>query len=104
MGQKEKSSASFDYLVSRGEQRRRDGQAERSGGLQIDYQLKLSGLLYRQIARLGALQNLIHVGGAAAYHLRKAHPIGHQTPGIDPFPRPEYARQALLRSEVDDLF
>src|SRR5215831_9064312 len=74
-------SALFDHLVSSSEERGWNGQAERSGGLQIDYQLKPSGLLYRQIARLGALQNLIHVGGTDASSQQRP---PHRTTGIDP--------------------
>jgi hypothetical protein len=62
-------------------------------------------MFYRQITRLGALQNLIHVGGGAARDLRNAHSsIGHQTPVIDPFSHLEHARQALLQSHGPSVF
>src|SRR6266581_9297581 len=53
---------SFDHLVGAGEQHRRHFEAERFRSLEIDNQLELGWLLDRQIGRLGALQDLIHVG------------------------------------------
>src|SRR5262249_55758665 len=40
----------FDHLVGAGEQRWRDGQAERLGGDQIDDEIELGRLLDRQVA------------------------------------------------------
>jgi hypothetical protein len=48
---------SFDHLIGGGGQRFRDGKAERLGGLQVDDQLDLHGLLHRQIGGLFALEN-----------------------------------------------
>ena len=48
---------SFDHLVGAAEQRERDGEAERLGGLQVDDQLDLGGLLDWQVGRLLALEN-----------------------------------------------
>ena len=40
----------LDHLIGSGQQRFRDGEAERLGGFQIDGQFDLRGLLYRQDA------------------------------------------------------
>ena len=41
----------LDHLVRRGQQRFRDGEAERLGGLEVDDKLDFYHLLHRQIAR-----------------------------------------------------
>ncbi len=45
----------FDHLVSAGEQRRRNGQAERFGGLQVDDEVVLHRRLHRQVGGFLAL-------------------------------------------------
>src|SRR6516162_10248720 len=46
---------SLDHLISGGQQRFRDGEAERLGGLEVDDQFELGGLLHRQIGWFLAL-------------------------------------------------
>jgi hypothetical protein len=53
----------FDDLVGAGEQRRRHGEAERFGSLQVDDQLKFRGLLNRKITGLFALEDAVDVSG-----------------------------------------
>jgi hypothetical protein len=43
-------------LVSGGQQRFRDGEAERLGGLEVDDEFELCRLLDRQVGRFGALR------------------------------------------------
>jgi hypothetical protein len=47
-------------LIRPQEQRRRDGEAERFRGLHIDHKLELPRLLDRQVAGLGALEDLVY--------------------------------------------
>src|SRR5258708_7927651 len=47
----------FDDLVGACEQRERDGDAERLGGLEVDDEFDLRGLLDRQVGRLFASEN-----------------------------------------------
>ena len=58
-------AASFDQLVSGGEQRLRDGQAERFGGLKVDGQYELCWKFDRQIVSLGTFQNPVNVVGGS---------------------------------------
>src|SRR5262245_18501244 len=55
-------------LIRPQQQRRRDGEAEGFGRLEIDDESKLGWLLYRQISGLRALENLVHVNGREAEH------------------------------------
>ena len=48
--------ALFDHLVGAREQRWRDGEAERLGGLEIDHQLVFGRCLHRQVGRLLAFK------------------------------------------------
>ena len=54
---------SLDHLIRPLQERRRDRQAERLGGLEVDHQLELRRLLDGQVAGLGALEDLVDVGG-----------------------------------------
>jgi hypothetical protein len=48
-----------------------DRQAEGLGGLEVDHQLELRGLLYGEIGRLRPFQDLVHVGGGAMSPTRR---------------------------------
>ena len=52
----------LDHLVGPPQHRLRDRQPQRLGGLEIDDQLELGGLLDGQVAGLGALEDFVHVG------------------------------------------
>ena len=51
----------FDHLVGTCQRRGRDRESKRFGGPEIDRQLILGGGLHREIARLIALKDSIHV-------------------------------------------
>ena len=47
-------------------------------GFQIDEQLELRRLLYRQVGRLGSLQDSIHVARSAAPAVHLVRPVVHE--------------------------
>jgi hypothetical protein len=58
-----------DHLIRLEEDVRGDRQVKGLGGLEIDDQLELGGLLYGQIARLRSFQNLVDVYGGPSKEL-----------------------------------
>src|ERR1700752_531149 len=56
---------SLDQLIRLEQHRWRDRQAERLRRREVDDELKLGGLLDGQVAGLGALEDLVDVGGGA---------------------------------------
>jgi hypothetical protein len=65
----------FDHLVGAGEQRGRDGQAERLRGLEVDDKLEFGRLLNGQIGWLGTLEDFIDVASGAAKQIRDTCPV-----------------------------
>src|SRR5215471_6093870 len=54
-----------DHLVRLEEERRGYRQSEVLGGLEVDDQLELRGLLHGEVGGLGPLQDFIDIGGSA---------------------------------------
>jgi hypothetical protein len=69
----------LEDVIRAQQQRRRDGEAERLCGLHVNHQLEFRGLLDREIGRLRALENLVHVIGGTPKQVQKVRPVGHQT-------------------------
>src|SRR5664279_2560368 len=69
----------FNHLVGAGKQRRRHGEAESLGRLEVDDELILSWLLYWKIARFLAAQNAIDIGRSLPHQVDEIGTVGHQT-------------------------
>src|SRR6476620_3178975 len=63
-------------------------EAERLRGLQVNDELDFARLLNGQIARVGALQNLVNVEGRAPQTIRNIDAVAHERSIHRPFPRP----------------
>ena len=70
----------FDHLVGAGEQGWWNGEAERLRSLEIDDQLEFGWLLDRQVARLGAFQNFIHIRRGKAVTVNYSWAVADQGP------------------------
>src|SRR6266480_143603 len=81
------STPSFDHLIGGSEQRRRDVEAQRFGGLAVDYKLEFRRLLYRKFVRFCAAQDLIDISCRALRACVGVGPITEE--GTFPCPRPK---------------
>ncbi len=65
----QQTASLFDHLVGADEQRGRHGEAERFGRLHVDHELDLGRLLYRQVGRLGAFEDLVDIAACTAVQI-----------------------------------
>src|SRR5262249_27836234 len=70
----------FDHLAGAQQNRWGYRKAERLRGLEVDDHLKFCRKLHRKIARLGAAQDAIDIGGAATKGVYLVDSVGEQTP------------------------
>src|SRR5262249_49347199 len=86
----------LDHLVRLDENARRDGNPESLGGLEVDDQLKLGGLLDGQVSWLGTFENFVHVGSGTPDEVKLIWSIGHEASSDHPrFPTVHHGQSAL---------
>src|SRR5262249_10588561 len=73
----------FDDLISQDKQFQRDREPQRLGCLAVDGEEEARRLLHRQIGRLGAFENLVHVKGRAAKEVGGTFAVAHQPASFD---------------------
>src|SRR5207249_4760559 len=69
-----------NHLIRLEEEGRREGEAERLGGLEVDNQLELMGALHRQVGRFSAFQDFVHKDRRALAPVVGRHAIAQQDP------------------------
>src|SRR5262245_37465792 len=75
---------------------------QRLRGLQIDHQFELGGLLDGEVARFGALEDLVHEGSGAPVHLAYAGRVLHEAALLRPARRGVDGWNPVVRREIDD--
>src|SRR5438093_11201218 len=81
---------------------RRECQADLFRCLQVDHELKLRCLLYRQISRFGTFQDFVHVNSRAPKEVSVVRSIGHKTTLIDILLLWVNSRQPMFAGKLDD--
>jgi hypothetical protein len=71
-------AVSLDHLISSGQQRFRNGQAERLGGLEVDYKVELGRPLDGELATLLAFEDTTDVPASLAMRVKEARTITQQ--------------------------
>src|SRR5262249_47428763 len=93
-----------ENLVGAAGQRQRNGDAERTGGLQVEEHLDFGGLLHRQIARLATFKNSPSIDSDEAMCFRNVGPVAHQTSGLSERAPLVNRGDCVLNREAGDLF
>src|SRR2546428_223274 len=93
-------AGSFDQLVRPQQQCLRDRQPKSLRGFEVDHELELGGLLDGEVRRLGALQDLVDVGGSTATQIGQARSKRHKSPGLRVLPETIHRRQLAPGREV----
>src|SRR5262245_39822397 len=78
-----KTASLFDHLVGAGEQRGWNGNSERFGGREIEYEIEFRRLLDRDVAGLRPAPNPFNQRGDWPEQGQVVWSVGHETPGLD---------------------
>src|SRR5262249_60070039 len=95
-------SLSIHHLGGEDEEIVGDIETERLGGCKIDGEVEFGRLLDRDIAGLGATENLVDDFGSAPEHIREVWSVGHQNAGLDKLASADDRRQARAKHKRDD--
>ena len=92
----------FDHLGCLEEDQRGDRDPKGLGGFEIDDELKVHGLLHRQVGRPGTFQELVHIDSDAPVRVSPVWSIGHQAPSYHEKSVWVERGQATRRRQRDD--
>src|ERR1019366_10293045 len=74
----QQTASLFDYLVGAGDERGRHDETKCLGSLEVDEQLEFGGLIVRDVARFGPVEDLVHVIRKTLGEFAEVRRIGHQ--------------------------
>src|SRR5215470_13776081 len=97
-----RDAALFDDLIRPLQERRRDGEAEGLGGLEIDDELEFCRLLDREVCRLCPTQDLRHIGSGASIEIRDVGSEAHEGARLRPRSGSADGREAVLRGKLKE--
>src|SRR5260370_25134675 len=92
----------LDHLIRPLQERRRDRQAEGLGGLEVDDQLELGGLLDREVGGSGPLEDLVNVLGGATIQVQHISAIGYEASRIHIGSELVNRREPMLAREIGE--
>ena len=95
---------SWDDLIRSQEHRWRDRDPERPSGLEVDDQIEFRRTLDRQVARLGAFEDTIHLARHAAEHLDDVGAVGHESAVVHKGLELVDSGQPIPGGELNQLF
>jgi hypothetical protein len=93
----------LDHLVGGGQQRFRDGKAERLGCCDVDDQINFGGLLHGEVGRLVAFENAPSIDARLVRQIAEAAAITHQAAGQGEFTDGEDRRERMAGRQCHEL-
>src|SRR5262249_20113277 len=91
---------SLDYSVRSSQHIRRDREADLFSCFQIDDELKLRRLLYRQISRLGTFQNLVYITRRTTDSVDTIRVVAHEATRVHKLRNVIHRQQTILNCEI----
>src|SRR5216683_3633010 len=92
----------LDHLICPQQERPRDLQAEGLGGLEIDDQLVLGGLLDGQVRRLSALEDLVNEHRGTLEQIWVVRAVTHESTSLGILLRPADTGQAVCEGKITE--
>ena len=102
MGQKQTLPVLLDHLVGAGEKPRWNGEAERLGGPEVDYQLKCCWPLDREFSRAPPLQHFTAHNTGLPKHVEQIYPVSQQASRASKVREERNGRQLVTKSEIGE--
>src|SRR5215468_6214104 len=93
----------LNHLVGASEQRRRNLDAERFRGVEVDHELEFRRLFDGQIGGFRALQDFVYIVRSHAEHVGQVRSIRHQAAEFGEFSKRKRSWKWRANSKVHDL-